>query len=87
MHSSNEATQRYPGRHVSPTSKYQFFERLGRMVFVGGPAVKLHTKNVEVGTGTNGNRRQDQVTMGRVHSHDLLTTKVLVLLRFSIMHQ
>ena len=26
MHSSNEATQRYPQRQASPTSKYQFFE-------------------------------------------------------------
>ena len=38
------------------------------MVFEGEPPVKLHTKNVEVGTSANGNPRQDQVTMGRVHS-------------------
>ena len=30
MHSRNEATQRCPQRHASPTSKYQFFERHGR---------------------------------------------------------
>ena len=55
------------------------------MVFEGEPAVKLHAKNVEVGTSANGNPRQDQVTMGRVDSH-LLTTKALVLLGFSIIH-
>ena len=33
------------------------------MVFEGEGAVKLHAKNVMVG-----NHRQDQVTMGRVHS-------------------
>ena len=30
MQSSNEATQRYPQRQASTTSKYQFFERQGR---------------------------------------------------------
>ena len=34
----------------------------------GDPAVKLHIKNIEVGTSANGNPRQDQVTLGRVHS-------------------
>ena len=38
------------------------------MVFKFEPAVKLHAKNVKVGTGANGNPRQDQVTMGRVDS-------------------
>ena len=59
------------------------------MVFEGEPAVKFHTKNVEVGTSTNGNPRQDQVTMGRggFTALGLLTTKVLVLLIFSTMHQ
>ena len=38
------------------------------MVFEGDPAVKLHVKNIEVGTSANGNPRQDQVTMRRVHS-------------------
>ena len=37
-------------------------------VFEGDPAVKLHAKNIEVGTSANGNNRQDLVTMGRVHS-------------------
>ena len=31
-------------------------------------AVKLHAMDVEVGTSAIGNPRQDQVTMGRVHS-------------------
>ena len=72
MQSSNEATQRYLQRQASPTSKYQLFERHGRqyhhMVFEGEPAVKLHTMNVAVVTSSNGNPRQDQITMGRVHS-------------------
>ena len=38
------------------------------MVFVGEPAVKLHVKYIEVGTSTNLNPRQDQVTIERVHS-------------------
>ena len=38
MHSSNEATQRCPQRHASPTSKYQFFERhvRSRCIKLGG---------------------------------------------------
>ena len=38
------------------------------MVFEGELAVKLHAKNVEVGTSSDRNPRQDQVTMGRTHS-------------------
>ena len=38
------------------------------MVFEGGPTVKLYAKNVKVGTSSNGNPRQDQVTIGRVDS-------------------
>ena len=37
------------------------------MVFKGEFAVKLHAKDVEVGTSTNGNPRLDKVTMGSVH--------------------
>ena len=62
-------------------------DNIVHMVFEGEPAVKLHDKNIEVGTSANENPRQDQVTMGRVHSPDLLTTIVLVLFLFSIMHQ
>ena len=58
MHNSNEAAQRCPQRHASPTSKYHFFER-HEMVFKCELAVKLHAKNVEVGTSSNGNHRQD----------------------------
>ena len=36
MHSSNEATQRCPQRHASPTSKYQLFERHERQYHVHG---------------------------------------------------
>ena len=40
------------------------------MDFKGDLAVKHHAKDIEVGTSSNGNPRQDQVTMtmGRVHS-------------------
>ena len=38
------------------------------MVFEGEPAVKLHAKNVKVGTSANGNPRQEKVTIGRVDS-------------------
>ena len=38
------------------------------MVFEGKPVVKLQAKNVKVGTSSNGNPRQDQVTMGKVDS-------------------
>ena len=37
------------------------------MVFECELAVKLHSKDVEVGTSVNGNPRQDQVTTGMVH--------------------
>ena len=38
------------------------------MVFEGEIAVKRHPKNVKVGTSTNGNPRQDQVTIESVDS-------------------
>ena len=44
------------------------------MAFEGGLVVKLHAKDVEIATSTYGNLRKDQVTMGRVHVLDLLTT-------------
>ena len=37
------------------------------MVFEGELAVKLHAKDVEVGTSLDRNPRQDQVAMGRAH--------------------
>ena len=42
-------------------------DNTAHMVFEGKPAVKLHAKNINVETSANGNSRQDQVTMGRVH--------------------
>ena len=45
------------------------------MVFEGEFSVKLHTADHEVGTSTNGNPRQDQVTIwGGYTVLDLLTT-------------
>ena len=59
------------------------------MVFEGELAVKLQAKDAEVGTNSNRNQRQDQVTIGRSHSPGTTTTKALVLflLGFSIMYQ
>ena len=51
------------------------------MIFEGDLSVKLHAKDVEVGTSSDRKSRQDQVTMGRAHSR-----KVLVLLGFTSMH-
>ena len=39
-----------------------------QMVFKGELAVKLQAKDVEVGTNSDRNPRQDQVTMARAHS-------------------
>ena len=38
------------------------------MVFEGELTVKLHANDAEVGTSSERNPRQDQVTMGRAHS-------------------
>ena len=57
------------------------------MVFEGELAVKLHTKDVEVGTSSDRNPRQDQVTVGRAHSPGSTNDKAIVLLGFSIMNQ
>ena len=59
------------------------------MVFVSEPAVKLHAKNIEVGTNAKWNQQTgpSHHDKGRSHSPWLLTTKALILLGFSIMHQ
>ena len=46
------------------------------IVFEGELAVKLHAKDVEVGTSSDRNSRQDQVTMGELTVLDLQTTKL-----------
>ena len=50
--------------------------------FEGELDVKLHAEDVKFGTSMNGNSRQDGFTV-----LDLLKTKAIVLLGFSIMHQ
>ena len=60
-------------------------DNITHIYFEDEPAVKLPAKNVKVGTSTNGNPGQDQVTMGGLTIRELLTTKALVLLGFSIM--
>ena len=71
MHSSNEATQRgvYEDalHHPQNTNSLRDTrDNTSHMVFDEN-AVKLHANNVEIGTSANGNHKQDQVTMGRVH--------------------
>ena len=56
------------------------------MVFECELAVKLPAKDVDVGTSSDRNPRQDQVTMGPFTVLDLLATEALGLLRISIMH-
>ena len=57
------------------------------MVFEGEPAVKLHAMNVKVETSTNGNPRQDQVTMGKVDSPRSANHESLSFVRIRIVHQ
>ena len=59
------------------------------MVFEGELAVKLHAEEVEVCTSSERNHREERVAMGDrggvgFTAMDLLTTKALVLLGFSI---
>ena len=61
-------------------------DNTAHMFFEGDPTVNLYAKNIEVGTSTNGNPRQDKSPWGGFRVLDLLTTKALVLLIFSIMH-
>ena len=59
------------------------------MIFKGVLAVRLHDEDVEVRTSSDRNPREDQITMGRVHSPRSSVrnkTYALVLLGFSIMH-
>ena len=51
---------------VAKTKQYVFFTH---MVFESELTVKLHAKDIEVGTSSDRNPRQDQVTMGRVDSN------------------
>ena len=57
------------------------------MVFEGESAVKLHAKNVKLGTRVNGTSDKTKSQLGGLTVLDLLTTKASVLLGFSIMHQ
>ena len=57
------------------------------MVFAGELAVKLHAKDVEVETGTNGNSQKDKLLFGGFTVLDQLMTKKLVLLELNIMYQ
>ena len=86
MHSSNEATQRYPHRqasHQNTNSLRDMGDNTTHKVFEGGPAVKLLTKNIQVGTIANGNPRQDQNHHAWIGFTvlDLLTTHSLSFVR------
>ena len=56
--------------HISPTSKYHLSERYEKqyMAFEGELDVKLHGKDVKIGTRVNAKLRKDKVIMRRVHS-------------------
>ena len=57
------------------------------MVLKGEPAVKLHTKNVELGLAQMENPDKTKSSLGGFTVLDLLTIKALVLLLFSIIDQ
>ena len=57
------------------------------MVFECELAVKLHAKDVEVGTSSDRNPRQHQITLGRAQSPGSTNEKALVLLGFNIMNK
>ena len=95
MHNNNKVTQLCPQIYLSPPQNSNSLKDTGNnsmhIVFKGELAVKLRAKNVEVGTSADGHPWQDQVTRSWTRPgftvKDLLTTKALALLRFSIMHQ
>ena len=72
MQNSNEVTQRCPQISFHQPQNITSMRYTGyntmHMVFKGELAVKLHSKDVEVGTSTDRNLKQDQVTLGRAHS-------------------
>ena len=51
------------------------------MIFKGELAVKLHAKHVKVGTSSDRNSRQNQVTVGRVHSPESTNDKCFSFVR------
>ena len=79
-------------RFTNLKKQQQFFERHEKlsthMVFEVKLAVKLHAKDLEVGTSSDRNPRQDQVTTGRAHSPGSTNDKSLsFVIGFSVMHR
>ena len=68
MYVSNEVSQRCPQIFVHQPQNTNSLRGTGNntthMVYEGELTVKLHAKDVEVGTSSDRNVRQDQVTMG-----------------------
>ena len=62
-------------------------DNTAHMVFESEPAVKLHNKNIEVGTSANGTQDKTKSPLGGFTVLDQLTTTALILLGFSVMHQ
>ena len=91
MQSRNEVTQRYLQIYVSPTSNTNFLTDTGNntthMVFEGELAAELPAKDVEVGTNSDRNHDKTKSPWRGPTVLDLLMTKDLVLLGFSIMQQ
>ena len=69
------------------TSERDKGDNATHMVFEGEPAVKLHAKNVWLGLAQTETLYKTKSPLGGLTVLDLLTTKALVLLGFSIMHQ
>ena len=72
MQISDEVTQRCPQIPFHQPQNINSMKYTGynttHMVFKGELAVKLHSKDVEVGTSMDRNLKQDQVTLWRAHS-------------------
>ena len=62
-------------------------DNTAHMVFEGEHAVEFHVQSIQVGTSANGNPRQDQVTMGRVHCPTFTNRKSLNFVRIPVIAQ
>ena len=91
MQNGNDVTRRVHKytfhQHRNPNSLRDTGNNTTHILFEGKLAVKLHANYVEVGTSSVRIPRQTKSPLGGLTVLDLLATKVLVLLGFSIMHQ
>ena len=85
MQNSNEVTQRCPQIYVSPTSKYQFTERHGSWK-VSLPS-NFMIRMSRLGPALMETPDKTKSPWGGLTVLDLLTTKALVLIGFSVVHK